>query len=86
MVTARERRHEPTRAGGGLVEGYPHEISDKGMSSSFLCNGTRGWYERVGFGYVRPKGLRNCVIRRSVDAVIESHRPAGPAARPRSDP
>jgi predicted acetyltransferase len=39
------------------VEGYPHEISDKKMSSSFLSNGTRGLYERVGFEYVRPKGL-----------------------------
>ena len=57
------------RAGGGVVEGYPHEISDKKMSSSFLYNGTRGLYERVGFEYVRPKGLRNCVMRRSVDAV-----------------
>ena len=60
------------RAGGGVVEGYPHEISDKKMSSSFLYNGTRGLYERVGFEYVRPKGLRNCVMRRSVNPVNES--------------
>jgi hypothetical protein len=49
------------------VEGYPHEVGEKKMSSSFLYNGTRGMYERVGFEYVRPKGLRNCVMRRSVD-------------------
>jgi hypothetical protein len=60
------------RAGGGVVEGYPHETSDKKMSSSFLYNGTRGVYERVGFEYVRPKGLRNCVMRRSVNPINES--------------
>lgn len=55
------------RAGGGVVEGYPHEIGEKKMSSSFLYNGTRGLYERAGFEYVRPKGLRNCVMRRAVN-------------------
>jgi GNAT superfamily N-acetyltransferase len=60
------------RAGGGVVEGYPHEIGEKKMSSSFLYNGTRGLYERVGFQYVRPKGLRNCVMRRSVGPATES--------------
>jgi GNAT superfamily N-acetyltransferase len=60
------------RAGGGVVEGYPHETGEKKMSSSFLYNGTRGLYERVGFEYVRPKGLRNCVMRRSVDPVTEA--------------
>jgi predicted acetyltransferase len=53
------------------VEGYPHETGEKKMSSSFLYNGTRGLYERVGFEYVRPKGLRNCVMRRSVDAAMK---------------
>ncbi len=55
------------RAGGGVVEGYPHEVGEKKMSSSFLYNGTRGLYERAGFEYVRPKGLRNCVMRRAVN-------------------
>jgi GNAT superfamily N-acetyltransferase len=71
-VALRGALDQIARAGGGDVEGYPHEISDKKMSSSFLYNGTRGLYERVGFEYVRPKGLRNCVMRRSVDAVTES--------------
>ena len=55
-----------SRAEGGVVEGYPHEVGEKKMSSSFLYNGTRGLYERAGFDYVRPKGLRNCVMRRAV--------------------
>ena len=27
---------------------------------------------RAGFEYVRPKGLRNCVVRRSVDPLTEA--------------
>jgi GNAT superfamily N-acetyltransferase len=51
-------------SGGGVVESYPHDLSEqtKKMSSSFLYNGTRRLYERLGFTYVRPKGLKNCVM------------------------
>ncbi|SDE27026.1 N-acetyltransferase [Auraticoccus monumenti] len=58
------------RAGGGRVESYPHDLTDqtKKMSSSFLYNGTRRLYERLGFTYDRPKGLRNCVMVRTVEA------------------
>jgi len=52
------------QAGGGVVEGYPHDT--EGQKVSVLYNGTRSLYERVGFTYVRPKGQRNCVMRRSV--------------------
>lgn len=56
-------------AGGGVVEGYPHEIAPdaKRLSSSFLYNGTRAVYERAGFEYIRSKGMKNCVMRRTVD-------------------
>ena len=55
------------RAGGGIVEGYPHiPRTDKPTSSSFFYNGTRAVYERAGFEFVRPKGLRNTVMRRAV--------------------
>ena len=53
------------QAGGGVVEGYPHDTSD-GRRTSVLYDGTRALYERVGFTYVRPKGLRNCVMRTQV--------------------
>jgi GNAT superfamily N-acetyltransferase len=57
-------------AGGGVVEGYPHDMSKqpagKKMSASFLYNGTRRMYEAAGFTYERPKGLKNCVMTRSV--------------------
>lgn len=58
------------QAGGGLVEAYPHDLTHqtKKMSSSFLYNGTRRLYERLGFSYVRPKGLKNCVMAVEVAA------------------
>jgi GNAT superfamily N-acetyltransferase len=52
-------------AGGGTVEGYPHDTGD-GRKVSVLHNSTRALYERAGFTYVRAVGLRNCVMRRSV--------------------
>ena len=57
-------------AGGGVVEGYPHDLTHqtKKMSSSFLYNGTGRTYERLGFTYVRPKGLKNCVMSIEVPA------------------
>lgn len=52
------------QSGGGVVEAYPHDLTHqtKKMSASFLYNGTRALYERLGFTYVRPKGLKNCVM------------------------
>jgi hypothetical protein len=37
------------------------------MSSSFLCNRTRQLYERFGFTYDRPQGLKNCVMVTTVE-------------------
>jgi GNAT superfamily N-acetyltransferase len=54
-------------AGGGVVEGYPHDIPEgKKMSSSFLYNLTRSAYEEAGFTYQRPKGKGNCVMTTTV--------------------
>lgn len=58
------------RAGGGVVEGYPHDMATrdpaKKMSDSFLYNLTRKTYEDAGFTYVRPKGQQNCVMSKVV--------------------
>jgi GNAT superfamily N-acetyltransferase len=54
------------QAGGGVVEGYPHLPGERRLSSSFLYNGTKAVYERAGFDFIRPKGLKNTVMRRSV--------------------
>ncbi|MET0974108.1 MAG: GNAT family N-acetyltransferase [Leifsonia sp.] len=54
-------------AGGGIVEGYPHDVPPgKKVSASFLYNATRTLYERVGFTFVRPKGQGNTVMRMEV--------------------
>src|SRR3954453_17163846 len=52
------------KAGGGVVEGYPHDT--EGKQGSVLYNASRTLYEEAGFGYVRPKGMRNCVMRKKV--------------------
>jgi len=55
------------QAGGGRVEGYPHDTGGvRKKNSSFLYNGTRTMYEREGFTYDRSKGLGNCVMVREV--------------------
>jgi hypothetical protein len=57
------------RAGGGVVEAYPHDAAGRKISASFLYNGTRSMFERAGFDYERPKGKNNCVMRKVVPAV-----------------
>ena len=52
--------------GGGVVEGYPHEVGEKRVNNSFLYNGTRAMYEQAGFTFVRAKGQKNTVMRRTV--------------------
>ena len=52
------------QAGGGVVEGYPHDTDGKKVS--VLYNGTRTLFEQAGFSYIRPKGTRNCVMRTTV--------------------
>lgn len=53
-------------AGGGVVEGYPHDLQGKRVSASFLYNGTRKLYEQAGFTFERPKGKGNCVMSLTV--------------------
>jgi GNAT superfamily N-acetyltransferase len=55
-------------AGGGVVEGYPHDNAGKKMTASFLYNGTRQMFEDAGFTYERPKGAKNCVMTTTVVA------------------
>jgi len=61
------------QAGGGVVEGYPHDTGGvRKKNSSFLDNGTRTMYERAGFTYDRPKGLGNCAMVRTVAPSLRS--------------
>jgi ribosomal protein S18 acetylase RimI-like enzyme len=54
------------QAGGGVVEGYPHDTQGKKTSGSFLYNGTRSMFEWAGFAFERTKGTKNCVMRKTV--------------------
>lgn len=51
-------------AGGGVVEGYPHDT--QGARQSVLYSGTRSLFERAGFSYVGPKGTKNTVMVKTV--------------------
>lgn len=51
-------------AGGGVVEGYPHDT--RGKRQSVLYNGTRTLFERAGFSYDRTKGAGNTVMVKTV--------------------
>ena len=53
-------------AGGGLVEAYPFDTTDKKSSASFLYNGTRSMFEAAGFSYERVKGKNHCIMRKVV--------------------
>jgi hypothetical protein len=57
------------KAGGGAVEGYPHDLQGEKVRSQFLYSATRSLFEQVGFSYERPKGKKNCVMRMTVSAV-----------------
>ncbi len=51
-------------AGGGIVEGYPHDT--QGKKQAVLYNGTRRMFEDAGFELIRTKGQKNTVMRRTV--------------------
>ena len=56
-------------AGGGVVEGYPHQLEEgQRVSASFLYSCTRRMFEEAGFTYQRPKGAKNCVMVKRVAA------------------
>ena len=61
-------------AGGGVVEGCPHDTQGKKMRAQFLYSATRTLFEDVGFSYERPKGKGNCVMRTTVAPVKASRR------------
>ncbi len=53
-------------AGGGTVEAYPEDYTDERTSSSFLCSGTLGMFEKTGFKKSRKIAMRRWVVVRRV--------------------
>jgi GNAT superfamily N-acetyltransferase len=54
------------QAGGGVVEAYPQDTAGQKVSASFLYNGTRSLFEQAGFTYDRRKGIKHCVMSKTV--------------------
>jgi ribosomal protein S18 acetylase RimI-like enzyme len=53
-------------AGGGVVESYPEDTTDRKVSSSFLHNATVSVFEAHGFTRVRRIGKDRWVVRRTL--------------------
>ena len=52
--------------GGGSVEAYPEDYTEERTSSSFLCSGTLGMFEKAGFRKTRKIAMRRWVVARRV--------------------
>ena len=61
-----EALREIGRLGGGTVEAYPEDYKGTRTSSSFLCSGTLGMFERAGFQRDRKIAMRRWVVIRRV--------------------
>ncbi len=65
-VALREALREIGRLGGGTVEAYPEDYTGQRTSSSFLCSGTLGMFEKAGFQRDRKIAMRRWVVSRTV--------------------
>lgn len=59
---------EIARLGGGVVESYPEDVTDRTTSSSFLYNATARLFEQAGFEKVRRLNSYHWVMARTVPA------------------
>ena len=57
---------EISRLGGGTVEAYPEDYSGEKTSSSFLCSGTLGMFEKAGFKKARKIAMRRWVVTKRI--------------------
>lgn len=58
---------EIARLGGGVVESYPEDVTDRKVSASFLYNGTLSIFERQGFERIRKLGKNHWVVTKVVE-------------------
>ena len=59
---------EIARLGGGEVESYPEDVSNRTVSGSFLYNSRLAMFEHQGFERVRPIGKNHWVVSKVVPA------------------
>ena len=70
-VALREAVKEIARLGGGTVEAYPEDYTGLKISSSFLCSGTLGMFEKAGFRKSRKIAMHRWVVVRRVSRAKE---------------
>lgn len=68
----REALREIARLGGGTVEAYPEDYSGQKISSSFLCSGTLGMFEKAGFKKTRKIAMHRWVVVRRLPSKLLS--------------
>ena len=49
-----------------MVEAYPEDYTNEKVSSSFLCSGTLGMFEKMGFRRKRKIAMRRWVVARRI--------------------
>jgi ribosomal protein S18 acetylase RimI-like enzyme len=65
-LALREAIRSIARLGGGTVEAYPEDYTGERTSSSFLCSGTLGMFEKTGFRKTRKIAMRRWVVVRRI--------------------
>jgi GNAT superfamily N-acetyltransferase len=65
-VALREAMHMIAQLGGGTVEAYPEDYTGQKVSSSFLCSGTLGMFEKAGFRRSRKIAMHRWVVIRKI--------------------
>jgi GNAT superfamily N-acetyltransferase len=65
-LALRESLRYIAQLGGGTVEAYPEDYTDEKVSSSFLCSGTLGMFQKSGFQKTRKIAMRRWVVTKRV--------------------
>ena len=65
-LALREALRYIAQLGGGTVEGYPEDYTGEKVSSSFLCSGTLGMFEKTGFEKTRKIAMRRWVVVKKI--------------------
>ena len=63
------------RLGGGEVEAYPEDYTNQKVSSSFLCSGTLGMFEKAGFRKARKIAMHRWVAMEAVPGTGQRTKP-----------
>jgi len=65
-LALREALKMIAQLGGGTVEAYPEDYTGQNVSSSFLCSGTLGMFEKAGFRKTRKIAMHRWVVVKRV--------------------